>query len=89
MKRAIVTGANGFIGKTLVNALLEKEYEVVALDVKFEDLLLNNDAVICVNVMDKEISELKELIPSAKYDCFFHLAWAGTSGPGRADYSVQ
>ena len=21
--------------------------------------------------------------------CFFHLAWAGTSGPARADYAVQ
>lgn len=89
MKKAIVTGANGFIGKTLVNALLEREYEVVALDVRFDDGLLNNASVTCVNVLNKEIAELKDMIPSAEYDCFFHLAWAATSGPARADYVVQ
>ena len=89
MRKTIVTGANGFIVKTLVNALLEKKYEVVALDVRFDDGLLNNAAVTCVNVLNKEVAELKDMIPSAEYDCFFHLAWVGTSGPARADYAVQ
>lgn len=39
MENVIVTGANGFIGKTLVNALLEKDYHVVALDIRFDDVL--------------------------------------------------
>ena len=89
MKKAIVTGANGFIGKTLVNALLTRGYSVVALDVRFDETLLQNAAVTCVNVMDKEVARLKEVIPAEQYDCFFHLAWAGTSGPARADYAVQ
>lgn len=89
MKNVIVTGANGFLGKNLVNHLIEKGYHVVALDVKFDDSLLNKKAVNCINVMDKEIAELKEIIPLADYECFFHLAWGGTSGPARADYSVQ
>ena len=89
MRKAIVTGANGFIGKMLVNALFEKEYEVIALDVRFDDVLLNNASVTCVNVMNKEAVELKDVIPSVEYDCFFHLAWIGTSGPERADYAVQ
>ena len=83
MKKAIVTGANGFIGKTLVRALLKNEYEVVALDIRFDDELESNSAVTCVNVSGKEVSTLKESIPVADYDCFFHLAWAGTSGPAR------
>lgn len=89
MKNVIVTGANGFLGKNLVNHLIEKGYHVVALDVKFDDSLLNKKAVNCINVMDKEIAELKEIIPLVDYECFFHLAWGGTSGPSRADYSVQ
>lgn len=89
MRKAIVTGANGFIGKTLVNTLLEKGYAVVALDVRFDNVLMNNASVTCINVLNKEISELKDMIPSAEYDCFFHLAWVGTSGPARADYVVQ
>lgn len=89
MKKAIVTGANGFIGKTLVRTLLENEYEVVALDIRFDDELESNPSVTCVSVLGKEVSELKENIPVADYDCFFHLAWVGTSGPARADYAVQ
>lgn len=89
MRKAIVTGANGFIGKTLMNALLEKKYEVVAIDNRFDEVILNNSAVTCVNVTNREVMELKDMIPSAHYDCFFHLAWAGTSGPMRADYVVQ
>lgn len=89
MKNVIVTGANGFIGKTLVNALLEKGYHVVALDIRFDGVLAKDDRVTCVNVLNKEVSELVGEIPQQKYMCFFHLAWAGTSGPARADYEVQ
>lgn len=89
MKNVIVTGANGFIGKTLVKALLEKGYYVVALDVRFDDVLANDERIICVNVMDREVAALVEEIPHQEYECFFHLAWVGTSGPARADYNVQ
>lgn len=89
MKQVIVTGANGFIGKTLVNALLARGYAVVALDVRFDDILANNPSVTCVNVMDKAIESLKAEIPATEFDYFFHLAWAGTSGPARADYDIQ
>ena len=89
MKKAIVTGANGFIGKTLVKVLLERNYEIVALDIRFDDVLLNNNLVTCVNVLNKAVAELKDEIPKNEYDCFFHLAWAGTSGPARADYEMQ
>lgn len=89
MEYVIVTGANGFIGKTLVNALLEKGYHVVALDIRFDDVLANDDRVTCVNVMNKEVAALAKEIPHQEYRCFFHLAWAGTSGPARADYTVQ
>ena len=89
MKNVIVTGANGFIGKTLVSALLEKGHHVVALDVRFDDVLANDARVTCVNVLNKEVSGLKREIPADEYMSFFHLAWAGTSGPARADYEVQ
>lgn len=87
--KAIVTGANGFIGKTLVKALLENDYSVLALDIRFDDSLLSNPKVFCLNVLDKTIDEIENNIEKVPYDCFFHLAWAGTSGPVRADYNVQ
>lgn len=89
MKNVLVTGANGFIGKTIVNALLERNCKVIALDTRFDDILLNNENVVCVNVLNKTVESLKDEIPADTYDCFFHLAWAGTSGPARAYYEVQ
>lgn len=89
MKKVLVTGANGFIGKTLVSELLNRDIEVVALDIRFDEELLNNPKVNCVNVLDKAVRDLTGEIPAEEYDCFFHLAWGATSGPGRADYEVQ
>lgn len=89
MKNVIVTGANGFLGRTLVNALLERGCKVIALDVRFDDVLAGNDSVTCINVVGKATEDLAEEIPDDRYDVFFHLAWAGTSGPARADYEVQ
>lgn len=89
MEYVIVTGANGFIGKTLVNELLKRNYHVVALDIRFDDVLANDERVTCVNVMNKEVAALANEISHRDYLCFFHLAWVGTSGPARADYAVQ
>jgi nucleoside-diphosphate-sugar epimerase len=89
MKKVIVTGANGFIGKTLVSALLKKGYSIVALDVQFDDSLKENQNIYCINVLNKDVHEIKDEIPEDNYCCFFHLAWMGTSGQARADYNVQ
>lgn len=89
LKNVLVTGANGFIGKTLVKALLEQGCHVVALDIRFDDVLAQDNRVICVNVGGKEVAALEGEIPRQAYDCLFHLAWAGTSGPARADYVLQ
>ncbi len=89
MKNMLVTGANGFIGKMLVSELLSKGCKVVALDVCFDDLLLNDENVTCINVSEKTVDELIASIPPNEYECFFHLAWAGTSGQARADYTLQ
>lgn len=87
--KAIVTGANGFIGQKLVNELLKNDYEIIALDICFNEKLINNKNVTCINVLNKDIFDLKNEMPIGNYDCFFHLAWVGTSGSMRADYDVQ
>lgn len=89
MRNVIVTGASGFIGTTLVNELLKRDYKIVAIDRRFSGEFLNNNNITCVNATDKDVFDLKNEIPENTYDCFFHLAWAATSGPARADYDVQ
>ena len=82
-------GASGFIGKQLINALIERNYEILALDIRFDDVLLNNPKVKCINVLNVNVEDLASQIHEDYYDCFFHFAWAGTSGPSRADYVIQ
>lgn len=87
--KAIVTGANGFIGRQLVNELLNRGYDIVALDIRFDNLDCDDSRIKCINVENAQISCLDKIIPNCTYDCFFHLAWAGTSGPNRANYEMQ
>ena len=89
VKTVLVTGANGFIGKNLIKALLEREYKIVALDIIFDDFLLNSHEIVCINVKDKDMDCIRSEIPDDDYACFFHLAWSGTSGPARAEYNTQ
>lgn len=89
MKRVLVSGANGFIGKQLIQALTERGCEVIALARRFDVELIENRSVQCINVGDKRVDDLKTSIPAGEYDCLFHLAWSGTSGPTRANYEVQ
>lgn len=89
MKKAIVTGANGFIGKQLVSELLSRNIDVIAIDICFDEVLSKNDKVVCINCKEKSPFDLEEVLRELKAEVFFHLAWAGTSGQLRADYSVQ
>lgn len=89
MKNVIVAGADGFIGSALVRALLEEGFRVAALDVRFDRMPAGHERLTCVNVRDKDVSGLKNEIPAGEYMCLFQLAWAGTSGPARADYALQ
>lgn len=90
MERVIVTGANGFIGGTLVNNLLKKGVKVVAIDITFATPRIpDSDQVVKLEVGLDDVKKLKSLIPAGKYDAMYHLAWAGVNGPSKADPTVQ
>ena len=89
MKKAIVTGASGFIGKQLVAELLSRNIDVVCIDIHFDDVLLNNTKIVCINCKDKTPFDLIDYLKDFQVDTFFHLAWGGTSGELRADYNLQ
>lgn len=89
MKNVLVTGASGFLGKNLVAALTQRECRVYALARHFDAELQNNCNVVCVDVNGKNVEEIRKVLPNEAFDCMFHLAWAATSGPARADFNVQ
>ncbi len=90
MKKAVVTGANGFIGSALVKKLVENKIYVLAIDVSFSDNeIFNSDYVTKSeqNLFDIDSSFLDEYIGT--YDTFYHLAWAGVNGTAKGDPLVQ
>jgi UDP-glucose 4-epimerase len=90
LKKAIVTGANGFIGSWLIKELIKNNVEVIAVlknkNSKTEPIL---DKVKVVYCELEEISNLVNVILDRNIDVFYHLAWSGTAGNSRADYNLQ
>lgn len=88
MKKALVTGANGFVGSALVRDLIANGIEVIALD---RDGCCNNIPA-GVRFVPHELAEsekLPELIADRDIDAFYHFAWVGSAGPARADTALQ
>lgn len=90
MKKAIVSGANGFVGSAVVKELVQNGYEVLALDREGCSGSLPTGEMI--QFLPCELSDmacLKERLQNGKYDVFYHFAWAGSAGPARADTALQ
>ena len=90
MRKVIVTGANGFIGSSLIKRLVKEKIEVTAIDISFQECRLPKSELI----KEKEISlfdfeELESQIERKEYDAFYHLAWRGVNGKDKADPLIQ
>lgn len=90
MKKAIVTGATGFIGRYLVKELVKRKVKVIAVD----RTCANWNNLMC-DVHSKYecdlncIMTLPNLIQDRDIDCIFHLAWQGVSDDDSKDYNIQ
>lgn len=92
MKKAIVTGANGFVGAAICEELAEQGVQVVAVvrsmnsDVRRLQKLKGIQIVYCEL---KDYHELPTKIMDRDIDVFYHLAWDGTSGELRGNSLIQ
>jgi nucleoside-diphosphate-sugar epimerase len=90
MKKAIVTGATGFIGKYLMESLCRHGIDVTAIVLPSDE----NQATLPIGVkmIELDICDILSLptkIVKQPDSVFYHLAWNGVGGPKRADYTIQ
>lgn len=99
MKKAIVTGATGFIGASFVQFLLDKGIDVVALgrrpllEVR-EGRRKKLEGSNYINLDMKEIQDLGKMLSEINWragnECvFFNLAWAGESSLSDLNIDAQ
>jgi len=76
LKRILVTGASGFIGKHLVRKLIKKQFRIVCFDLNFDENFIlefsGQVELICGNLMDTQI--VKKTIKNFSPEYVFHLA---------------
>ncbi len=90
MRKAIVTGAAGFIGGWLISELLDAQYDVTAVVRDSKKLIPEISSNSHVSIIEKDLKDLLPAdFPSSQYDVFFNLAWAGVSPELKNDYQLQ
>lgn len=90
MKRAVITGAGGFIGKNLIERLLRENIQVYGIDIEAVQERIptgSNITPLSMDITDKRA--LANILKTAKPDVFYHLAWQGVSTDVKNEISIQ
>ncbi|TJX13966.1 NAD(P)-dependent oxidoreductase [Tissierella creatinini] len=91
MKKVIVTGVSGFVGKSFTKRLLEEGitvYAVVRNGDKISDLKQYNNLIPVIANME-EYKDLHKRISRKDIDVFYHFAWGGVYDEAKKDYNLQ
>ena len=81
-KVALLTGANGFIGSSLIRHLLKNNYNIYAIDSSFSKEILNYNDERLVLMEDYFINskiKIEEIIKSKNIDSIYFFHFAGIS----------
>ena len=89
MRKAIVTGANGFVGHAVVEQLCRNGVSVIAMVHSVQQRVFESDYVKVVPFELEDASRLPDIIEDRDVDVFYHFAWQGGHGENRHDTAAQ
>lgn len=93
MKKYVVTGADGFIGQWLVSEMLGSNIHVLALvqnkNIAQQKLPANNPNLEILECDISNYSLLSRTLSGEDFFCWIHLAWQGSTGDDRGNFSLQ
>lgn len=89
MKTYVLSGATGFIGRTLTDLLLARGDRVIALVHRGSKRLPEIEERENFTVLPLDLCDFAGYTPAVHADVFFHLAWAKTAVDGRDDAEAQ
>lgn len=91
LKKVIITGATGFLGKSLAIKLLELGvivYGIGRSEEKFKSLdKYDNFHKVSLNFDDYD--KIEKIIQDTNFDIFFHAAYKGVNGKDKNNYEIQ
>lgn len=88
MRKAVVTGASGFIGRALTKRLLSEGWTVYAV-VRDAAQIEAHEGLCVIQAAMADYGRLDEMASERGFDALFHLAWDGTFGASFKDYHRQ
>lgn len=92
VKKALVTGANGFVGSAVCRMLIKHKIEVIAVVRNPESSIKNIEGIDHIKIIYCDMQDYKSLyekIYDNEIDIVYHFAWMGSAGNKRSDYSTQ
>lgn len=90
MKKAVITGATGSVGRAIINKLVDEKVEITVLYHRGSKRVDDIPGHSLIKKICCSLDEMKGFTPEENdYDVFYHLAWAGTTGAARDDADLQ
>lgn len=92
MKKAIVTGANGFVGTSVCRELSEQGISIIAIIRNEKENAAAIKDLPGLRIVYADLSDFRRLnqfITDRDIDILYHFAWVGSAGPLRGDADVQ
>ncbi len=92
IKKAIVTGANGFVGLYVTRELIKNGVEVIAVVRDYDSDIRSISGLDGIRIVVCDMAnygKLQDIVKDKDIDVIYHFAWLGSAGPLRNDTHVQ